>query len=414
VSKKRIFETLYNTYTEVEVIGDGGTSIVIKVIDDEGSFYAAKLLKAESTIKHEVIKRFRNEVHFCQNQDHPNIIKVIDSGVIKNEERTCPFYIMPLYDQSLRKLMSDGIKKEDYFAFLSNMLDGLEAAHMLEVVHRDIKPENILYSRKKNALVIADFGIAAYKESEMATIVETKPGSRLANFQYASPEQRMRGKTIDFRTDIYSLGLIINEMVTTEIAAGTSYKLIGDVYPEYAYMDKIVEKMIANSPEDRYSSISDLKKDLIALNAERLQLQRLAEAEKKVIKITEISEKEKAIPSKIINVDWANGRITIFLDNPVNQKWINALNNMGSYSSAMGKGPETFQFSDNRVINSAQADEVQPIVDHFVQWLPSAKSRYLWDIEEEKKQEEHAQIEERKRLIAKEEERLHVLKNIKY
>ena len=70
----------------------------------------------------------------------------------------------------------------------------MEAAHLKKVVHRDLKPENFLYSSSQNRIVVADFGIARFQEEELYTAVETKAEDRLANFQYASPEQRKRGR----------------------------------------------------------------------------------------------------------------------------------------------------------------------------------------------------------------------------
>jgi serine/threonine protein kinase len=81
--------------------------------------------------------------------------------------------------------------------YFSQLLDGVEAAHLQQVVHRDLKPENVLHDTKSDQLTVADFGIAQFEEEELYTLIETTPNRRLANFQYAAPEQRNRGAAVD-------------------------------------------------------------------------------------------------------------------------------------------------------------------------------------------------------------------------
>lgn len=104
-----------------------------------------------------------------------------------------PFYVMPLYQHTLRGLMDAGIERNRILPLFSLILDGVEAAHLLRVWHRDLKPENVLCDANSGSAVIADFGIAHFEEDELYTAVETRNGDRLANFQYAAPEQRIRG-----------------------------------------------------------------------------------------------------------------------------------------------------------------------------------------------------------------------------
>src|SRR3972149_4359299 len=118
---------------------------------------------------------------------------------------------MPLFDSSLRPLMRAGLPQDTVLRYFSQILDGTEAAHLHNVAHRDLKPENILFENAAARLVVADFGIARFQEEELYTAVETKASDRLANFQYAAPEQRLRGAEVDYRADIYSLGLLLNE-----------------------------------------------------------------------------------------------------------------------------------------------------------------------------------------------------------
>ena len=126
-------------------------------------------------------------------------------------------------------------------------------------MHRDLKPENILHDRRNDRLAIADFGVAQFSEDLIATLVETAPTQRLANFQYAAPEQRTPGGTITAQTDIYALGLILNEMFTGNVPHGTQFRVIGDVAPAFAFLDPLILQMLAQSPSERPGSIGDIK-----------------------------------------------------------------------------------------------------------------------------------------------------------
>ena len=100
---------------------------------------------------------------------------------------------MQQYSGTLRTRMRD-IKPDDALRVFSQILDGVEAAHLANVWHRDLKPENILWNERDGTLVIADFGIALFEEEETYTADETKAAARMANFLYSAPEQRVRGQ----------------------------------------------------------------------------------------------------------------------------------------------------------------------------------------------------------------------------
>ena len=147
---------------------------------------------------------------------------------------------MRRYQCSLRKLMGDGISSDAVLPLFSNILDGVEAAHLKGVVHRDLKPENILYDGDSGTLAIADFGTARFTEDIVATLVETGDEQRLANFQYAAPEQRKPGQPVGVPADLYALGLILNEMFTGVVPQGTEYQPISSVSEEDAFLDEVI------------------------------------------------------------------------------------------------------------------------------------------------------------------------------
>ena len=237
------FTTTFEEFVSSGVIGQGGTGIVHRVSDSKGREFAAKLLDAEHAHGAR-LARFKNELTCCVRNKHPNILCAIDHGVVIEGTTKSPFYIMPLYDGSLRSLLKQKVPPKDMLTIFLRILDGMEAAHKQGIIHRDLKPENILISGTGKQVAVADFGIAHFQEEDLRTAVETKSADRLANFQYASPEQRMRGSAVDQRSDIYSLGLMLNELFTNNLALGTGYAKIVSVSAEHKYLDEIVEELI--------------------------------------------------------------------------------------------------------------------------------------------------------------------------
>ena len=266
---------------------------------------------------------------------------------------------------------------------------------MKNVVHRDLKPENILYDHDSNTLLIADFGIAWFAEDELYTAVETKDNGRLANFQYAAPEQRDRGAQVDQRADIYSLACILNEMFTPEIPYGTAYKAIGAVAPDFEYLDEVVDQMLRRGPEERQTNIGEVKNQLIAHKNEFITRQRISALTTTVVPENELDDPLIVNPPRLVNFDWESERLTLILSSPVNEKWNQALHNMGSFSNLGGFPPTSFSFTGSNANIQVPARHVQDIIDHFNKWLPRANAVYKQRIENETRRAEEI---ERKKL----------------
>src|SRR5260370_4254575 len=211
--KSIVFETPFTQYIGTDIIGEGGAGRVYKATGDDSNAYAIKLLDSTKATG-EKMKRFKNEVEFCRRNRHPNIIAVSDNGNVVDGKKDSPFYVMPLYAGSLRTLLAAGISPDKVLYYFSQLLDGVEAAHLQKVVYRDLKPENVLYDEVQDRLLVADFGIAHFEVEDVYTDADTSPNDKLANFQYAAPEQRRRGAKVEYPADIYALGLILNEMFT--------------------------------------------------------------------------------------------------------------------------------------------------------------------------------------------------------
>ncbi len=407
-----VFETAFSTYTADEVIGEGGAGRVYAAQAADGSQVAVKLLAEERASK-EKRGRFKNEIAFLAKNKHRNIVTVIDYGLIRTSNASGPFYVMPRYGCSLRDLMRQGIAPDKAFPFFAQLLDGVEAAHLQSVVHRDLKPENVLFNRETDTLAVADFGIARFTEDLLATMVETAPTQRLANFLYASPEQRSQGQSIEKTADIYSLGLLLNELFTGVVPHGTDYKQIGSVLPALAYLDQLVAQMIRQAPRERPESIGELKSRIQQYQAEAVSLQRLSEISGTVVPTTLVDDPLTITPVKIVAFDW-NGRIlTLTLDKAVSQPWVEALNNMGSYSSAWNCGPESFSFLGNLAKVNADESQIQLIIDNFKAWMPKVTSTLKYRLEQAAQRADSELREKLRREKEAEEKRLRVLRDIK-
>lgn|GEM_PF-1773123 len=218
---------------------------------------------------------------------------------------------------------------------------------------------------------------------------------------------------MDHRADIYALGLILNEMFTNEVPQGTEYKTIGSVAPEFNYLDDLVSAMLRQSALARPESIEVIKRELIGRKQEFVTRQRISELTQSVVPVTNLDDALVADPPRLVRADWNRGVLTLFLQRPLNPRWLQALNNMGGYRSVMGKGPEMFSFSGNTATIPAKEDQVQMVIDCFKEWLPMANRKY-----EQIVQSENAQAEERHRRqlqaeIEEQERRQRVLKSIK-
>lgn len=233
-----------------EKIGEGGNSYVYKASKD-GSHYAIKILKYNLTGINK--KRYENEVDFQMNTKNKNIVNIISRGKYQDRE----YYIMPLYTCSFRKII-DGDDYEHLIKLYLDICNALSYIHNNSketIIHRDIKPENFLYDEKNDKLLLSDFGIACFNKPN-----QTKTGdAKVGNFSYSAPEQRkLKNKKYGTYTDIFSMGLILNEIFTKQIPNGNDYQKISSLNPLFYELDKIVDSMLKFSSEDRENDINDI------------------------------------------------------------------------------------------------------------------------------------------------------------
>jgi serine/threonine protein kinase len=406
-SKPLVFETPFATYTAVELIGEGGSGKVFAATDAEGSRFAIKELRIES-ISGDKRKRFKNEIWFLSKNIHANIVRVLDHGYRQEKKGKSLFYVMPHHESNLTKAIAAGIPPSNCLKAFSQILDGVEAAHLKNVVHRDLKPANVLCDNEGTHFSVADFGIARFLVDQL-TEHDTRPQSRLANFQYAAPEQRSPGRDVGIPADIYALGLMLNELYTGEIPHGSGYRLIGQVAPEFSFLDAVVESMIRQDPAGRPASIAAVKLLIQKHAFDSVTRQKLSAIEQTVIPEGEVDDPLAHEPPRIAGATWEFGTLKISLDRPVHQRWVSSLqNHMGSYQSVWGIGPERFHFTGNLVAVSVDEHNAQQVINHFKEWLPKATIVLRHQLEGEIAQRQRDERERLRREREHEEAKLRV------
>ena len=402
-------ETAFASYELTEQLGEGGAGRVYGGIDPTGIPVAVKVLTNTSSDKR---RRFKNETAFLSQNRHPNIVTVIDHGIVTAGAIKGPFYVMQRFSGSLRDVIKPGLSPDVAMLWFSQVLDGVEAAHFQTVTHRDLKPENILINNAQRLAAIADFGIASFTEDMLYTLVETTPTTRLANFQYAAPEQRIAGRPITAAADIYALGLILNELFTGVVPHGTEYKQIEAVAPSHAFLDRIVAAMLRQNPSERPAHIGDVKGLIQRYRAEAVSLQKLSVLRNTVIPAGQVDEPLAYEPPKLIAVEYKPGVLHLTLDRRVNDNWVRALQNMGNFTSVMNVPPTAFRFDGTQAMVSLEEHNAQAAVNYFKDWLPAATRVLKYNLEQEAQHAEAQRVQRLQQERQAEERLLQINRNL--
>jgi len=413
---KEPFETYSETYTIIDTPVEGGTGFVYKVNSSSGESFALKLLKPEQ-IRKDRVSRFHQEISFCKTFNHQNILKVLDNGFVICKDQKCPFYVMKYYPQMLRSAFPIRDPKM-ILLYFSKILDGVEALHLNKCWHRDLKPENILLDAPSNELVIADFGIAHFSEELLHTAIETKQNDKLCNNLYAAPEQRIRGRRIDHRADIFTLGKILNEMFTGNVPEGNDYAEIGGTNANYAFLDKIIHRMLQNNPDSRHQSIKEIKYDLLAQENEFISLQKIHQLNKKVIPNIEIDDPFISNPVELVDCDPdpLHERLILILNQAAanNDLWYSIYVQHPEVigSQRMGLG---FQWiTDDKLSRPLYRDlNIQAVIDSFKHMLKEINEEYLQYLQKNAKEQEEALKEDLRRKLHAEGEKQRLRRSFK-
>ncbi len=257
-------------YEVLEKLGQGGMGVVYRVrdrkLDEE---MALKVLKPEIAAHTETIERFKNELKFARRIAHRNVCKMYDL----NEGEKILFITMEyVRGEDLKSLIrrKGMFTEKDTLAVVKQVCEGLAEAHALGVIHRDLKPQNIMMDEKGGAKVM-DFGIARSVEAPGAT----QTGMMIGTPDYISPEQ-VEGEKADQRSDIYSLGAILYEMVTgkvpfkgdTALSVAIKHKTQAPQNPRTTNpeltpgMGRLILKCMEKEKEKRYQTVRELLADL--------------------------------------------------------------------------------------------------------------------------------------------------------
>lgn len=230
------------TYTNIRHLQNGGNSRVFEVRScaDE-RLYAMKQIRERNDDRD---IRFEQEIDFGTRAAHPNVIRIHGS----TKQGGFYYYVMDLFPVSLRDIIHSERDPEVLLGYLVQLFNAVGYVHNEGVVHRDIKPENVLVDPNTRHLVLADFGIAHFKDSTL-----TKQKNLLANRNYLAPEQ-MQGRdarNVDAAADIFALGLLVNETFTKQQARGAEHRRIADVQPSLSDLDELVDQMMYQDPDRR-------------------------------------------------------------------------------------------------------------------------------------------------------------------
>ena len=253
------------SYTLLEAIGHGGMAVVYRARQDSlERTVAVKILSENLAASPEFIERFRREARTAANLRHPNVITVFDFG---QDERGVPYLVLEYIEgPTLADLMDRGLEDGRVPDLLDQIAAGLDYAHARGVIHRDIKPGNVLLTDDGRA-VLADFGLAWLLEGAHLTLT----GGVIGTPEYMAPEQA-GGEPIDHRADVYSLGVVLYEMLVGErpFVAETPIAVLlqhlQDVPPSVLEarpdlplaVGEVVAKALKKDPGQRYQSAGAL------------------------------------------------------------------------------------------------------------------------------------------------------------
>lgn len=257
-------------YEIKEIIGVGGMAIVYKAYDNiDDRIVAVKILKEEFLANEEFRRRFKNESKAIAVMSHPNIVRVFDVSFGEKLQYIVMEYIEGI---TLKEYISNQkvINIQEAVYFTIQVLRALQHAHDKGIVHRDIKPQNVMLLRD-GTIKVTDFGIARFSRGDSRTLVESAIGS----VHYMSPEQA-RGEITDEKADVYSVGVVLYEMITGELPFDSdsavsvaimqlesSAKKPTQINPDIPVgLEQIVVRAMQKDPKNRYQSASEMIMDL--------------------------------------------------------------------------------------------------------------------------------------------------------
>ena len=265
-----------------QLVGRGGMAEVHVAVDTRlGRTVAIKIMRSDLANDEIFLKRFRREAHSVAQMNNPNIVNIYDSGeeIVTGENgqpERLPYLVMEyVKGQTLRDIIraNGPLSQRDAEQVMLGVLNALEYSHRMGIIHRDIKPGNIMIS-DQGMVKVMDFGIARALDDSAATMTQSQ--GVVGTAQYLSPEQA-RGESVDMRSDLYSAGCVLYEMLTGkppftgDSAVAIAYQHVSEVAtPPSAVVpglpkmwDSICAKAMAKDRQNRYATAAEFKNDIL-------------------------------------------------------------------------------------------------------------------------------------------------------
>ena len=259
-------------YQLLKLIGQGGTGNVYLAVDTRlDRKVAIKILSDDFTEDVDRVSRFKQEARATSSLNHPNIVTIFEVGETQDRNYIVTEYVEGVTLRALLAAASPrGLEAREAVAIITQVLQALDAAHRAGIIHRDIKPENIIV-RADGLVKVLDFGIAKLDASQPRSVdhLTTRTGVVIGTAAYMSPEQA-RGQKVDHRTDIFSVGIVLYEMLRgrkpfegdtwSDVMAGVLVKdpppIDSAVVP--SALKRIVERCLEKDLDKRFQTASDL------------------------------------------------------------------------------------------------------------------------------------------------------------
>ncbi len=255
-------KSLFPQLEILELLGHGGMGAVYKARQRGlDRLVALKILPPQISAEPGFAERFAREARALARLSHPNIVTVYDLG----KSGSLYYFLMEFVDgMNLRQLLeSHRLTPQESLGMMPQICEALEYAHGEGVVHRDIKPENVLLDRK-GRVKIADFGLSKLLEPRPQDIQLTQSSHVLGTMHYMAPEQIEKPLEVDERADIYSLGVLLYEMLTGELPLGR-FELPSKKAAVDSRLDELILRAMERNPQRRCQSASEMRLQLEAI-----------------------------------------------------------------------------------------------------------------------------------------------------
>lgn len=312
-----INKILANRYEILEKIGTGGMGNVFKAHDRKlDRIVAIKVLKLEYNEDNNFIRKFKRESLAAASISHPNIVSIYDVGTEKVEDKEVHYIVMEYIDgKTLKDLINDEgrLSEKRALNYCIQIAEALKVAHSKHIVHRDIKSQNIMVTRD-DRIKVTDFGIARVADNTTVTATNAVMGS----VHYFSPEQA-RGAKVDNRSDIYSLGIVLFEMLTGRLPFDADNPVSVALMQVQSQMpkpsdfiksidpsvDALVIKMTEKDPNDRYKDVFDLIKDIkdYTIGAKTFSVKRQYQEDDRTVVTPTINRRQKRNHSSNMDIE---------------------------------------------------------------------------------------------------------------